>query len=148
MSGRPVSPERRAVRLLAAAVALTALVAACGDSGGEGSTGTGRVVFGEGELPATVPSDFPIPAGAVIGTTLVDGINIRTEAEMRVPSEIDVVAQFFSVGFVNNGYVVGDNSNDGTRWRIEFRRNGVDGEVVLTPAGSGVTQVVVVVNDA
>ena len=138
-------------RLLALPVlvlALSALVmTGCSDSGGSSTIAADDVEFGKGSIPDAIPSDFPLPRGVVIGSYLVDRVNRRSEVELRVPSEADVVAQFFGIGLVNNGYVVDENTNEGGRWLIKFRRDDLRGEVILSSPGAGITQAVIEVND-
>ncbi len=142
----------RTERLLvtAALVAAVVLVGACDDDGDGGDgTGTGPVVsFGEGSVPDQFPEDFPLPPGAVIGSTLVDGRNVKTEMELRVRQEMADVAQFFTVNLVSNGFVIDDSSQDGTRWTLEFRRDRLTGSLVITSPSAGVSQAVVTLNTA
>jgi hypothetical protein len=132
--------------LVIAAVALLLVLGACGDN--SGATTEPTVVFGSGEIPESVPDDFPVPTGAVVGSTLVDGINVRTEFEMRVAQAQADVAQFFTVNLVNSGYVVDDSRLDNDRWTIDFRRNALQGKVSITSPGQGISQIVVEVNAA
>lgn len=69
---------------LAMLLALTFVVTACGDDAPSGTTQA--VTFGEGEIPDSVPDDFPVPEGAVVGTTLVDRVNNRTEFRLTMRS--------------------------------------------------------------
>ncbi len=134
-------------------IALLALLAAllvggaCGDSSGGGST-DGSIVFGTGEVPEPIPDDFPVPNGAVIGSTLVDGVNTRTEFEMRVAQDQADVAQFFTVNLVNSGYVVDDSRLENNRWTIDFRRNALRGSIAITSPDVGLSQIVVEMNIA
>ncbi len=137
----------RSRSILVALVAAVLVVGACGDGTGGGSTGS-TVVFGAGEIPESIPDDFPLPDGAVIGSTLVDGINTRTEFEMRVLSDQADVAQFFTVNLVNSGYVVDDSRLENGRWTIDFRRNALRGNITITVPAQGVSQIVVEMNVA
>ncbi|OFW65127.1 MAG: hypothetical protein A2135_10725 [Actinobacteria bacterium RBG_16_67_15] len=70
-------------------VALLGSTAACsGDSALD--TAGDPVVFGEGERPPAIPGDFPIPGNAVIGSTMIDRTNHRTEMALQVGSEVEV----------------------------------------------------------
>ena len=139
--------SRRLVGAIAVATAVVLTAAACGD-GGTTTVGADDVEFGEGTIPSAIPDDFPVPNGAVIGSYLVDRINRRSEVELRVPSEVEVVAQFYNLGLVNAGYVVEESASDGRRWTIAFRRDQLQGEVALSLADAGITQAVIEVNDA
>ncbi len=136
--------------LLAAAVlaAATFLGACNGDGEGDNGTTAPVVSFGEGSVPDQFPEDFPLPPGAVVGTTLVDGVNSRTEMELRVRQDIADVAQFFTVNLVSNGFVIDDSNQDGTRWTLDFRRDRLTGSLVITTPSIGVSQAVVTLNTA
>ncbi len=145
-SGRPVRTERPGVVVLAVVVAVALMAGACGDSSDGGSDQT--VVFGTGEIPETIPDDFPIPSGAIIGSNVIDGINTRTEFEMRVGRAQADIAQFFTVNLVNSGYVVDDSRLESGRWTIEFRRNALEGTISITAPDEGISQIVVETNTA
>ncbi len=143
----------RTERLLVAAALLVtaAFVGACdGDGDGDGDDGgTGPVVsFGQGSVPDQFPEDFPLPPGAVIGSTLVDGRNVKTEMELRVRQDIADVAQFFTVNLVSSGFVIDSSSQEGTRWTMDFRRDRLTGSLVITSPTTGVSQAVVTLNTA
>lgn len=133
----------RFISALLAVLGLAVGVVACSDD----STPPPSVEFGEGEVPETFPDDFPIPANARIGSTLIDRVNHRSEASMTVPSDLEVTVRFFTVGLVNQGYVVDRSEGDSTSWAIEFRRGEVAGDVLLT-AKLGGTQAVASMNTA
>lgn len=146
-------------RFLLVALALGALVAAgCGDDGPDATGGTSGAptctvpgtepaTFGEGVLPASVPARFPLPEGAVVGSTLLDRANHRTEAALTVRQESPVVVQYYTVSLVSAGYVVDSSAGDPLgRWRIEFSRGDLRGSIDLQSGGSGVTAFVVTFN--
>ena len=128
---------------LAALLALTLVVTACGDDDEPAGT-TEAVTFGEGEIPSSVPEDFPIPAGAEIGNTLVDRINNNTEFSLTIRSDPTTAVQFFQVGLVNQGYVVESSDGNQTLWEITFSKGeALTGSVVFTaPADDLVAAVV------
>ena len=120
------------------------MVAACGGD----DPGDEAVVSGEGEIPASVPRDFPVPVDASIGSTLVDRVNHRTEFSVVVPDDMISVVQFYTVGLVNEGYVVdrADGTSDG--WTLEFSRGAeLTGIVVVSPQGES-SQALVTLNRA
>ncbi len=103
--------------------------------------------FGSGSVPESVPDDIPIPPGAIIGTTLVDRNNNRTEVEMRLREDQATTVQFFTVNLVNKGFVIDDSSDRGLgRWNIEFRRGELRGSLSITEPTPGASQVVLEVN--
>ena len=135
----------RALRRFAPfALVLVMLVvtAACGDD--EPAQPTDPVTFGEGEIPSSVPDDFPIPAGAEIGTTLVDRVNNRTEFRLTVRSDPTSAVQFFQVGLVNNGYLVESSDGNQVQWEIVFSKGqDLSGSILFTaPANDLVAAVV------
>jgi hypothetical protein len=136
----------RARRLLIATGALAALLAAvtaCGDEALD--TVDDPVVFGEGRRPPAIPGDFPIPTDAVIGSTMIDRTNHRTEMALQVGFGLEAAVQYFNVGLVSNGYVVGSSHGTSTSWTIAFSRGELSGEIDFTAAGTA-TQVLVAVN--
>jgi hypothetical protein len=129
---------------LASVVLLTAFVfvaASCGDDAGPEDS----IVFGQGSIPSTFPSDFPVPGGAVIGSTLIDRVNNRSEARLTMRSDLVASVQFFQVGLVNQGYVVERSEGDSGSWHIEFVRGELRGEITLI-LDSGVSSVFVRIN--
>jgi hypothetical protein len=131
------------LRPVTAAVLAVALVAACGS--GEGTAEP--VVAGEGSMPETFPRDFPVPGEAVLGPTLIDRPNHRSEATLTVESDLVSTVQFFLVGLVNRGYVVERSVGDDAGWSIEFVRGELRGSVEIEMLGE-VAHIRVAVNAA
>lgn len=136
--------ERAATRLVAAiGLALAILVVgACGDDSG---TVSGEVEFGEGTPPPAFPDDFPVPRAAVIGTTLIDPVNHRSEMAMQIDAPLVSAVQYFNVGLVSEGYVVDRSQGTAESWTIAFSRGELSGEVVFQAVGD-LTQAVASVN--
>jgi len=132
-------------RRMIVVLVLGALVPAAAGCGGDDAGDP--VVFGEGEIPASVPDDLPVPPGAVVGSTMVDRVNHRTEFALTLAQEADAVVQYYTVNLVSSGFVVDSSAGDplGT-WRIEFSRGEVRGDIVIQPGGSGLAAVVVSLN--
>lgn len=128
----------RNLAVLAVAVAMA--VASCSSSEPE-------VEFGEGELPAAVPDDFPIPPGSSIGATLVDRVNTQTEVNLTVPNAMSDLARYFSVSLVSAGYVVDASSGDALGWTIDFRRGDLRGSIEMRTRGEDAASAVVTLND-
>jgi len=101
------------------------------------------ITFGEGKLPASVPKGFPLPEGAVIGSTLVDRVNHRTEFAFTIRAEAAAVIQYYTLNLVGAGYVANRSEGDTLSWRIEFSRGEVRGTIVIQPGGTGLAAVVV-----
>lgn len=138
-------PRKRMHRLAALLLLLLVVVAAGGCGDDALGTADDPVVFGEGSRPPAIPSDFPIPGNSVIGSTMIDRTNHRTEMAIQVGSELTATVQYFNVGLVSNGYVVGASSGTATQWRIAFSRGELSGEIDFTSAGAA-TQVLVTVH--
>ena len=128
---------RRCLLLLLAVAALAGALAACSDE---------PVTAGEGEIPGSVPDDFPFPAGAVVGETLVDRTSHRTEFRLSISEDSTRVVRFFTMGLVGNGYVVGGSAGDAARWTIEFSRGILRGTVLVEAAGPGAATALVSIN--
>ena len=133
---------RTILLLLLALVPLGALSACSDDSQSQES-----IVFGEGEVPDTFPDDFPIPPNARIGSTLIDRVNNRSEVAITVATDIDVTVRFYTVGLVNQGYVVDSSEGDENQWMVEFSRGELAGQVLFTQQVGG-TQAVASINTA
>jgi hypothetical protein len=135
-------PTSRRNILVLVICALVLAAAGCGgDDAGE------PIVFGEGEIPASVPDDLPVPPGAVVGSTLVDRVNHRTEFALTLAQEADAVVQYYTVNLVSAGFVVDSSAGDPLgNWRIEFRRGELRGSIVIQPGGPGLAAVVVGLN--
>jgi len=148
----------RRLMLVLACGALALIAAGCGDDGPEatattspGATcsvpGADSVTWATGIVPASVPGDFPMPADAVVGTTMVDRANRRTEFALTLRADASTVVQYYTVSLVSAGFVVNSSGSDalGT-WRIEFSRGELLGTVVIRPGGSGLAAAVVSFN--
>lgn len=133
---------RRRFLLIVAVVATLGLVAtACG-----GDEPAEPVEFGEGEVPESMPDSVPLPGGAVIGSTLIDRLNNRTEMALQARMEFEALVQFYSVELVGSGFLVQDSSGSASSWTIRFADGDLQGTVVISPAGLGVARAVVTVN--
>jgi hypothetical protein len=119
-------------RVLTLAIATTMLVAfaACGDDAVP--TSTEPITFSEGSIPDSVPDDFPIPDGAVIGTTMVDRVNNRTEFRITWRTDPTSAVQFFELGLVNRGYVVESSEGNQALWTLTFANGELTGQIVFS----------------
>jgi hypothetical protein len=143
---------RRILLLLALGVLVLTAVG-CGDDGPDGTgttspaptctvSGSDPVTFGEGEIPSSIPGEFPVPDGAVVGSTLVDRVNHRSEFAFTLARDATNVVEYYTLNLVSAGFVVDSSEGDTVSWRIEFSRGGVRGDMVIQPEGSGLTAVV------
>lgn len=114
----------------------TTIVTESGTSGGE----AGELEFGRGQLPETVPADFPIPDEAVIGATMVDRTRDLTQVITTYPANVPAVVEFYEINLPALGYAIDASSGTDASWTIEFSSEASTGEIVLEVGGSGLTQ--------
>ncbi|MDK1019392.1 MAG: hypothetical protein QGD89_08325 [Actinomycetota bacterium] len=141
----------RTRKLLIALVAAVAVVGtACTSNAAEQTTTTSTTVtfnateipnleFGSGEVPFTVPSGFPIPGVAVVGTTMIDGVNGRTEMIINFPASVLDVAAFYEANLPVLGFEVTDSRGTDTEWDIRYVRDGIEGTIHLVFGGSSLS---------
>jgi len=135
-------------RAMASLLLFVFVVAACGDDTVTTDAGQ-EVIFGEGEIPATVPDGFPVPASGVIGSTMIDRINHKTEFSVQMAAGSTPVAQFFEVELVNRGYVVTSSmALSESVWQIQFILGELAGVVSITSVTTALSQVIVTLNVA
>ena len=118
-------------------LAFSLLAAACSDDGPTG------VVFGEGEVPETVPDGFPIPDDSKVGKTLIDYDRGNTEVLAIVPAEMTAVVAYYETNLPNAGYTVESSDGNVAEWDIAFSDGDVDGTVILKVGGPEITSAVV-----
>jgi len=135
----------RGYRHTAIVLALLMFLGACGDDDVI-STTTEAIVFSEGSIPDSVPANIPIPDGAVVGTTLVDKVNNRTEFRLTIQSDATSAIRFFEVGLVNQGYVISSSEGNATGWTITFSDGQLRGTVFTTPQAERIATSVISVN--
>lgn len=123
-------------------VVLGLAVASCGGDDASDEP----LVFGEGEIPSTFPDDFPIPPGSVIGSTLVDRVSNRSEASLRVPAAMVSTVQYFTVGLVNEGFVIDLSEGSAAEWTLKFSDGGMTGLIKVSGTASGLSLAVVTLN--
>jgi hypothetical protein len=142
----------RAVSLLAAACACGLVVTACGGSTATTTTTTTAasdgqgVVFGNGVIPSSVPSDFPIPEGAVVGSTMVDHVNDRSEFRLDLAQDAGAVVEFYTTNLASAGYAVSSAPGDPTTWDLRFSKDALAGQIIIQSSGSNLAVVVVSIN--
>ncbi|HUG74838.1 MAG TPA: hypothetical protein VMM81_04100 [Acidimicrobiia bacterium] len=137
-----MSQSLRPVRVARSLLLVAFLAVGCG-----GGAEPEPVEIGSGSLPSSMPRDFPIPPNAVIGSTLIDRPNHRTEVTLTMQEEMVPVVQYFQVGLVNAGYVVTRSEGDRSRWTIEFSKGELLGTIDVN-YNTGVAVLFVEVNTA
>jgi len=101
------------------------------------------VVFGSGSVPETMPTEFPIPEGAVIGSTLIDRNRDLTEMIVRVPADIEALTDFYDTNLPGRGFTVDSSAKEGAGWKLEFSSPAGAGAVEITIGGQGLSQALV-----
>ena len=140
----------RTRRILIALIAVVALVAAAcsgsatdglADSAGETTTTIELpdLEFGRGVMPVSVPAQWPMPEQAVIGSTMVDGVNGRTEVIVTLPSTVEEVVTYFTTNLPVVGFTITRSEGSDGNWVIEFAGQGVTGTATFKTIGSGAT---------
>lgn len=140
---RPVG--RSSVRYAFVALVMTLVAIACGGDAVETtSTGTANVEFGSGEIPDTVPEDFPVMDGSVISSTLVNRDNGFTEMIVRMPVQLGVAVQYYNQEFGTAGYdVATSEATSDTSWEIAGSGSGVSMDLRLRTVQPEVTEAAV-----
>ena len=128
---------RRPLFALLALLVVVAVLVGCGSRE--------RVITEEGEIPDSVPDDFPVPADATVGVSVVDQLAHRTEFALALVQGVEEAAQYYLVNLVSSGYVVESSAGDDTRWNISFSRGALRGTVRIDAGGAG-SSVVVKIN--
>lgn len=132
--------------MVAMAVLLVAVISGCGAKAAPttAAAATGDdIVFGEGEVPATIPDGFPLPTGSVVGSTMVVAESGLTEFVVRDAIEQSTMVEFFDVNLPNAGLAVDASGADGDGWRIEFSDGAAKGTIDITTAAPAVSQAVI-----
>jgi len=125
---------RRPLVALLALLAVVAVLVGCGSRE--------RVITEEGEIPDSVPDDFPVPADATVGVSVVDQLAHQTEFALALTQGVEEAAQYYVVNLVSSGYVVESSAGDDTRWNISFSRGALRGTVRIEAGGAGCSVVV------
>ncbi len=132
-------------RAVALVVGVVMALSACG--GDDAATTTvdpsEDVVFGSGSLPESMPSDFPVPAEAVIGSTLMVRSAGTTEVIMRLPVEVPAAASYFEQNLDARGFdVTVSTSSTDSSVTVEIARDDLSGTIDLRQATPQVTEAI------
>ncbi|GMQ94394.1 MAG: hypothetical protein BMS9Abin12_1884 [Acidimicrobiia bacterium] len=136
-------------RIMIAIVAAIALLGAACTSGAAESTTTSSTTsipaeipdleFGSGEVPFTVPAGFPIPEAAVVGSTMIDGVNGRTEMIINFAASVADVVAFYEANLPALGFEVLNSKGTASAWDISISKDGITGRILLTFGATGLT---------
>ncbi len=97
------------------------------------------LIFGRGEVPDTVPADFPIPEQAQIGATLVNRSTGLTEMVVTYPANVPDVAANYETNLEALGYTVESSSGTEAQWSITFSRDDLSGDITLSSGGASLS---------
>jgi len=147
--------------LLTSFIAIALLGAACTSNSEDvpesvGSSATTTAVarevpdleFGSGEVPFTVPALFPVPEAAVIGSTMIDGVNGRTEMIVTFPASVDNVVDYYETNLPVLGFTVTSSKGTEAEWDISMEVDGVKGTINLKFAGDSLSTGTILFSDA
>lgn len=95
--------------------------------------------FGSGDVPFTVPAGFPVPDSAVVGSTMIDGVNGRTEMNINFPATVEEVVDFYEINLPARGFVVILSKGTETEWNISHEKDGTEGVIRLIQQGASVS---------
>lgn len=141
------------VRLFAVAIAMVA--AACSDASTTTTSSAGTdvattisdttvsvasLVFGSGTFPEMFPDDFPLPASAIVGSTMDDPENGRSEAIVRVTSAQDALVVFYDQSLQAQGYALTSELKADGRAVVTFSKGDVSGVITVRELGSDVAE--------
>jgi hypothetical protein len=140
---------RRSIIALALAAAIA--VSACSGSATETTTTTEALPtdlpaleFGNGVLPVTVPSNFPMPQPSTIATTMIDGSRELTEVVFNVGGNIDDVRAFYATNLPRLGYEVSEEREGNGDTKIALVGHGIDGVITLKVVAQNITSGILV----
>lgn len=129
--------------LIAIVAAVAVFGTACSGSAAEPTTPSVTIPaeipdleFGSGSVPFTVPADFPLPDSAVVGTTMIDGGNGRSEMNVNFPASVEGVVDYYETNLPVLGYEVSDSKGTETEWDISHVKDGVAGTIHFIQNGS------------
>lgn len=131
-------------RLVVIVAALAVAVAACSADGSDDTTTTTApdvpVVFGDGDVPETVPDGFPFPEPSNIGSTMVDYTRDVTELSIVFGLSVSAVAEYYETNLDEIGFTVDASDGDDTRWEMAFSDDDLTGEIVIQLGGENLSQ--------
>ncbi|TDI53824.1 MAG: hypothetical protein E2O95_02195 [Acidobacteria bacterium] len=95
--------------------------------------------FGRGEVPFTVPELFPIPDTAVIGSTMIDGVNGRTEMIVTFPAKVGDIVDYYETNLPVLGFDVTSSRGTEFEWDIVLEIDGTTGTIHIVLAGESLS---------
>lgn len=95
--------------------------------------------FGSGSVPFTVPADFPLPDSAVVGSTMIDGVNGRSEMNVNFPASVGEVVEYYETNLPVLGFEVTDSKGTEFEWEITHTKDGVSGTIHFAFVAASIT---------
>ena len=140
--------RRLVLVVVVSALAVTATACSGDDGAGPATADTGSisgddVLFGSGELPETIPAEFPLPAGSSVGSTMVVTSSGFTEVVARSNAEQGISVEFFDQALAEAGFTVDSSVAGRGMWLIEFSRNEAKGTIEISEPTPGISQAVI-----
>jgi hypothetical protein len=131
-------------RIIAAIVMAVAVFAsACGGSSSAGdlppADSLPDLEFGRGEMPITVPENWPMPSQYSIGATMSDGTRVLTEVSYTTGGNIEPMVQFYEAALPDADYEIETTKLSEAETDIAFEGNGIEGNLILKQLAPGVT---------
>lgn len=131
------------VLMAAAAVAVAVLTGCAATTEPTATSVSGPVVFGTGDLPDTLPEDFPIPVDASIGTTMVDGDRNLTEVALQARGSTEQMVAYYERSLEAQGWDVPRSEAAGIGWEIDFARGEASGLIVIEEPEPNISRIVI-----
>jgi hypothetical protein len=129
--------------MVALVMGLAVIISACGGSNSSGdlppADSLPDLEFGRGEMPITVPDNWPMPSQYSIGATMIDGTRVITEVSYTASGNVEPMIVFYESALPDADYdtettKISDHESD-----IAFEGNGIDGDLILKQIAPGVT---------
>jgi hypothetical protein len=129
--------------IVAVVMAIAVLAAACGGSDSSGglppADSLPDLEFGRGEMPITVPDNWPMPSQYSIGATMIDGTRTLTEVSYTASGNVEPMIVFYESALPDADYDIETTIVSETESDIAFEGNGIDGNLILKQIAPGIT---------
>lgn len=138
--------KSRRFAVAAIALVLSVVLAACSDGEATETTQTippadelPELEFGRGELPITVPANWPMPEQHAIAGTMINGAETLTEVVYTAQGNLDEILEFYESELPAADYEFTTSTTEHSRYYVDFSGNGIEGQLVLAPASGTIT---------
>ena len=86
-----------------------------------------------------MPELFPIPDTAVIGSTMIDGVNGRTEMIVTFPAKVGDIVDYYETNLPVLGFDVTSSRGTEFEWDIVLEIDGTTGTIHIVLAGESLS---------